>query len=93
MKDRQGNDKGTQYRSGIYYYDESQAEAAHASVKAAPKVLGLKPWQKVYVEVKKAATFFDAEDTHQQYLSEKGGRKGKPQATFKNCCDSIRCYG
>ena len=91
--DQQGNDKGSQYRSAIYWHTPKQQKAAEASLAAAPKMLGLKPWNKVYVEVVVAPTFYKAEDNHQQYLSEKGGRKGLPQCSSKGCDDKIRCYG
>jgi len=90
---QQGNDKGTQYRSGIYWHTPEQQAAAEVSLAAAPKVLKLKPWQTVHVEVSVAPQFYRAEDKHQQYLSDKGGRKNLPQSSSKGCCDSIRCYG
>ena len=91
LKDRQGNDKGSQYRSGIYFFTEDQKEAALASKREAKEKL--KPWQKIYVEVKPATTFYVAEENHQQYLSEKGGRRGNAQNPGKGVCDAIRCYG
>ncbi|NQV60802.1 MAG: peptide-methionine (S)-S-oxide reductase MsrA [Alphaproteobacteria bacterium] len=64
--DRQGNDRGPSYRSGIYYVNEAQrAEAARtiADVEAA----GLWPG-KVVTEVKPAGDFWQAEPEHQDYL-------------------------
>lgn len=63
---RQGNDRGTSYRSGIYYLDDGQkaeAERAIADVNAS----GLWPG-KVVTEVKPAGDFWDAEPEHQDYL-------------------------
>jgi len=90
MKDRQGNDRGTQYRSGIYYHNAEQQELALLSLEREKAKLG-KPWQKVYVEVIPAGAFYLAEERHQQYLSEKGGRKGLSQSSAKGVCDDIRC--
>ena len=83
----QGNDRGTQYRTGIYWHSDEQkvaAEALMAEVEAKGKV--------VATEVKKADTFWVAEKYHQQYL-EKGGRLGNGQSAKKGCTDPIRCYG
>jgi len=84
---RQGNDIGTQYRSGIYHHNEEQRQEAEAFIEAKRKA-GVK----VATEVKPATTFYIAEDYHQQYL-EKGGRFGRKQSAAKGCNDPIRCYG
>jgi peptide-methionine (S)-S-oxide reductase len=66
---RQGNDVGTQYRSGVYYYTDEQrkaAEAAKASYETALKARGLGP---VTTEILPAPEFYFAEDYHQQYLA------------------------
>jgi peptide-methionine (S)-S-oxide reductase len=66
---RQGNDVGTQYRSGIYYYSEPQRSAAEASktaYEAALKTRGLGP---ITTEIVPAPEFYFAEDYHQQYLA------------------------
>ena len=66
---RQGNDVGTQYRSGIYVYSEEQrraAEAAKAAYEKALKARGLGP---ITTEIKDAPEFYFAEDYHQQYLA------------------------
>jgi peptide-methionine (S)-S-oxide reductase len=66
---RQGNDIGTQYRSGIYYFDDAQrreAEASKAAYEAALKACGFGP---VTTEILPAAEFYFAEDYHQQYLA------------------------
>ncbi len=66
---RQGNDVGTQYRSGIYYVSEEQrraAEASKAAYEAALKARGLGP---ITTEILPAPEFYFAEDYHQQYLA------------------------
>jgi peptide-methionine (S)-S-oxide reductase len=66
---RQGNDVGTQYRSGIYYSSEEQkriAEASKAAYEAALKARGLEP---ITTEILPAPEFYFAEDYHQQYLA------------------------
>lgn len=63
---RQGNDLGTSYRSGIYYVDETQkkiAEEVIAEVNASGRWPG-----KVVTEVKPAGDFWEAEPEHQDYL-------------------------
>eukprot|EP00270_Netrium_digitus_P008945 TRINITY_DN2703_c0_g1_i1.p1 TRINITY_DN2703_c0_g1~~TRINITY_DN2703_c0_g1_i1.p1 ORF type:complete len:176 (+),score=32.26 TRINITY_DN2703_c0_g1_i1:191-718(+) len=85
---RQGNDRGTQYRSGIYFHTPEQEKLANASLKEVEVRLG----RKIMTEVLPATTFYPAEDYHQQYL-EKGGRNGKGQSANKGCSDPIRCYG
>ncbi|KAL6042508.1 Peptide methionine sulfoxide reductase A2-1 [Balamuthia mandrillaris] len=80
---RQGNDIGTQYRSGIYYHNEQQKEAAERTKQEVTKKLG----KTVVTEILPAKEFWPAEDYHQRYL-EKGG-----QCAAKGCTDTIRCYG
>jgi peptide-methionine (S)-S-oxide reductase len=66
---RQGNDVGTQYRSGIYYTSEDQrraAEASRAAYEAALRASGMGP---ITTEIKPAPTFYFAEGYHQQYLA------------------------
>ena len=91
-KNRAGNDKGTQYRSGVYYKTEEQKAVIMESVEKRRAALE-KPWLKIHTEVKAMTTFYDAEEYHQKYLSEKGGRHGKAQSAVKGCSDPIRCYG
>ncbi|XP_073310816.1 peptide methionine sulfoxide reductase-like [Primulina huaijiensis] len=86
---RQGNDVGTQYRSGIYYYNERQAELAKESLESKQIEFGK---NKIVTEILPAKTFYKAEEYHQQYL-EKGGRGGSKQSAAKGCKDPIRCYG
>jgi peptide-methionine (S)-S-oxide reductase len=66
---RQGNDVGTQYRSGIYYYSEEQASAARASKAAYEKALAGRGLGPITTEIVPAPEFYFAEDYHQQYLA------------------------
>jgi peptide-methionine (S)-S-oxide reductase len=70
---RQGNDIGTQYRSGIYVFDEAQRRAAEASKAAYGKVLAARHYGPITTEIRDAAPFFFAEDYHQQYLAKNPG--------------------
>ena len=65
---RQGNDAGTQYRSGIYVYNEAQREAAETSREAFQAGLTEKGFGEITTELLDAPTFYLAEDYHQQYL-------------------------
>ncbi len=66
---RQGNDTGTQYRSGIYTYGTAQAAEALASKVAFGKVLAANGFSASTTEVIAAPEFFYAEEYHQQYLA------------------------
>jgi peptide-methionine (S)-S-oxide reductase len=66
---RQGNDVGTQYRSGIYVKDEAQRQAAEASKAAYQKVLSANGYGPISTEIVDAGPFYFAEDYHQQYLA------------------------
>lgn len=66
---RQGNDRGTQYRSGIYTFNDAQAEAAKASKVSFAKRLSEAGYGMITTEVLPAPTFYFAEDYHQQYLA------------------------
>ncbi len=65
---RQGNDIGTQYRSGIYYYSESQAEAARQSLDEYQQKLRAAGYTQITTEIQAAGPFYYAEEYHQQYL-------------------------
>lgn len=65
---RQGNDVGTQYRSGIYYYGDQQKQEAEESRTAYQKLLTEKGYDKITTEILPASEFYYAEDYHQQYL-------------------------
>jgi peptide-methionine (S)-S-oxide reductase len=66
---RQGNDVGTQYRSGIYYYTDAQKEAAERSRQAYQQQLSQAGYGRVTTEIMPAPEFYYAEDYHQQYLA------------------------
>jgi peptide-methionine (S)-S-oxide reductase len=66
---RQGNDAGTQYRSGIYVFDEGQRRAAEASKAAYAEALASKGYGPITTEILDAGPFYFAEDYHQQYLA------------------------
>jgi len=79
----QGNDRGTQYRSGLYYFDEEQKqlfEASKAAYETALKAKGKGFGDSITTEIRAAADFPDsevfyfAEDYHQQYLAKPGAR-------------------
>ena len=79
-----GNDRGTQYRHGLYPLDDEQMRLATQSLEAARSAADGKT---VHTEIESATKFWVAEDYHQQYL-QKGGQSAKKQAA-----DTIRCYG
>jgi len=66
---RQGNDVGTQYRSGIYTDSEAQAEVARVSRDAYAERLKGAGYGEITTEIKPAGPFYYAEDYHQQYLA------------------------
>jgi len=66
---RQGNDVGTQYRSGIYVFNEQQQAAAKASMKRFQSRLDEKGLGAITTEIIVAPEFYYAEDYHQQYLA------------------------
>jgi len=66
---RQGNDVGTQYRSGIYVFDDEQRAAAQKSLDMFEERLRDAGYGDVTTEVLDAPAFFYAEDYHQQYLA------------------------
>jgi peptide-methionine (S)-S-oxide reductase len=65
---QQGNDVGTQYRSGIYVFDEAQKAAATASLEAYQQALSKAGHGNITTEIVDAPEFYFAEDYHQQYL-------------------------
>lgn len=66
---RQGNDTGTQYRSGIYVYSDRQRKLAEASRDAYQQALKDAGYGEITTEVLDAPEFYYAEDYHQQYLA------------------------
>ena len=70
---RQGNDRGTQYRSGIYVFSPEQRQAAEASKAAYAQRLKASGFGAITTEILDAPEFFYAEDYHQQYLAKNPG--------------------
>ncbi len=70
---RQGNDVGTQYRSGIYAYSDEQRAAAEAARAAFQARLSEAGFGAITTEVVEAPTFWFAEEYHQQYLAKNPG--------------------
>jgi peptide-methionine (S)-S-oxide reductase len=66
---RQGNDVGTQYRSGIYVFDDAQRAAAKQSLDMYQERLKAEGHGDITTEILDAPTFYYAEDYHQQYLA------------------------
>ena len=66
---RQGADVGTQYRSGIYYFDDEQREAAERTRDAYQEQLSQRGYGEITTEIVQAPEFYYAEDYHQQYLA------------------------
>jgi len=70
---RQGNDRGTQYRSGIYTFGAAQARAAEASLPGMQARLEAAGFGPITTEIVAAPAFYFAEDYHQQYLAKNPG--------------------
>jgi len=70
---RQGNDVGTQYRSGVYTYSPAQRAAAEGSRASFGKALAAKGFEPITTEILDAPEFFYAEAYHQQYLDKNPG--------------------
>ena len=70
---RQGNDVGTQYRSGIYTHGERQRALVEASRRAFQQGLDAAGYGAITTEIREAGVFFYAEEYHQQYLAKNPG--------------------
>ena len=70
---RQGNDMGTQYRSGIYTYGDEQSELARTSMAPYQSALAAAGYGEITTEILPAPTFYYAEEYHQQYLEKNPG--------------------
>jgi len=70
---RQGNDVGTQYRSGIYFCDDAQRDAAQRSCKIFQAALYADGRGEITTEIESAGKFYYAEEYHQQYLAKNPG--------------------
>ena len=67
QENRQGPDIGTQYRSAVFYLDNTQKEVALLSMKAQQNT------KNIVTQIRPATQFFDAEDYHQDYLNKNKG--------------------
>jgi peptide-methionine (S)-S-oxide reductase len=70
---RQGNDAGTQYRSGIYVSSEAQRAAAESSLALFQKALDARGYGRITTEIRHGVPFYFAEEYHQQYLAKNPG--------------------
>ncbi len=70
---RQGNDVGTQYRSGIYIYDREQHQLAEQTKRQFQEALHENGYGDITTEIIEAPQFYYAEDYHQQYLAKTPG--------------------
>jgi peptide-methionine (S)-S-oxide reductase len=66
---RQGNDHGSQYRSGLYFFSDAQEKAAVASREQYQERLTKSGYSDITTELRAAPEFYYAEDYHQQYLA------------------------
>lgn len=82
---RQGNDVGTQYRSGIYYYNDIQKAEAEQSRETYQRALNAAGYPPITTEILPAAEFYYAEDYHQQYLAKNPGGYCGLGGTGVNC--------
>ena len=69
QKNRQGNDIGTQYRSGAYYFSEAQKGTMFQTKEIYEQSMRKAGYGSIVTEIKEAPEFFLAEDYHQQYLA------------------------
>jgi len=76
QRNRQGPDTGTQYRSAVFYLDDSQREAAEASKASKARLAesGRFP-RPIVTEITQASTFYPAEEYHQRYLEKRDVRQ------------------
>jgi peptide-methionine (S)-S-oxide reductase len=70
---RQGNDAGTQYRSGLYFFTDAEERAAIASRDQYQQRLAASGYGEITTELRAAPEFYYAEDYHQQYLAKNPG--------------------
>jgi len=82
---QQGNDMGTQYRSGIYYYNQHQEELAKKSKESYQSQLDKSNLGKITTEIVEAKPFYYAEDYHQQYLHKNPGGYCSMKGTGVSC--------
>ncbi len=70
---RQGNDRGSQYRSGIYTFNDVQQRVATDTAQTYQKQLSAKGYGAITTEILPASEFYYAEEYHQQYLAKNPG--------------------
>ena len=75
QKNRQGNDIGTQYRSTIFYANQSNKEIINLSKEAYQKELNAHNFGLIETEIKMIESYYYAEEYHQQYLAVDGSRQ------------------
>ena len=89
---RVGSDRGTQYRTGLYFHSREQEAAARTAFEREDK-----SWRSsgrpVVTEVHQATVFWPAEERHQRFLQKGNGRSGRPQSAAKGVTEDISCYG
>ena len=88
---RQGNDVGTQYRSGIYDFDEAQRATAERSRDAYQEQLRDAGYGRITTEILPAREFYYAEEYHQQYLAKNPGGYCGLGGTGVSCPSASRC--
>lgn len=86
---RQGNDMGTQYRSGVYTFDEAQHTQAESSRDVFQERLSQAGYGAITTEIIPAPEFYYAEDYHQQYLAKNPGGYCGLGGTGVSCPESI----
>jgi peptide-methionine (S)-S-oxide reductase len=87
---RQGNDRGTQYRSAIYCYGEAQKKAALDSRERFQVGLKAAGFGSITTEIREAPEFYYAEDYHQQYLGKNPGGYCGLGGTGVSCPAGVR---
>ena len=82
---RQGNDRGSQYRSAIYCSDDSQLKMALKSAQTVQVLLNQRGYGDITTEIRPAPQFYYAEDYHQQYLAKNPNGYCGLRGTGINC--------
>jgi len=82
---QQGPDRGTQYRSGIYTYNDAQQSIAESSKEQFQLALTAQGFGPITTEIVAAKTFYFAEDEHQQYLAKNPGGYCSMRGTGATC--------
>jgi len=87
---RQGNNAGSQYRSGIYVYSPEQKRRAEETCRAYQQGLTKSGYGRITTEILEAPQFYYAEDYHQQYLAKKPGGYCGLGGTGVSCSIGVR---